>query len=133
MGKTELCRALAEAMFSDEDAMIRLDMSEYMEPHSVAKLTGSPPLRRLRRRRAAHRERSPQALLRGIVRFEIEKRTRTFNILLQVLEDGRLTDAKGRSGRCNTILIMTSNVGAMRIKAEQDRGFRRGVRRPALV
>ena len=125
VGKTELCRALAEAMFSDEDAMIRLDMSEYMEPHSVAKLTGSPPgyvgyddggqlTERVRRK--------PYCV---VLFDEIEKaHPDVFNILLQVLEDGRLTDAKGRSVDFrNTILIMTSNVGALRIMQNKTVGF----------
>ncbi|MEL7608584.1 MAG: ATP-dependent Clp protease ATP-binding subunit [Bacillota bacterium] len=125
VGKTELCRALAEVMFSDEDAMIRLDMSEYMEPHSVAKLTGSPPgyvgyddggqlTERVRRK--------PYCV---VLFDEIEKaHPDVFNILLQVLEDGRLTDAKGRSVDFrNTILIMTSNVGALRIMQNKTVGF----------
>jgi len=125
VGKTELCRALAEAMFSDEDAMIRLDMSEYMESHSVAKLTGSPPgyvgyddggqlTEKVRRK--------PYCV---ILLDEIEKaHPDLFNILLQVLEDGRLTDSKGRTVDFrNTIIIMTSNVGAQRVGQTRRMGF----------
>lgn len=114
VGKTELSKALAEVMFSKEDAMIRLDMSEYMEPHSVSKLVGSPPgyvgfdeggqlTERVRRK--------PYCV---ILLDEIEKANPdVFNILLQVLEDGRLTDSKGRTTDFrNTIIIMTSNIGA---------------------
>jgi ATP-dependent Clp protease ATP-binding subunit ClpC len=125
VGKTELSKALAEAMFSDEDAMIRLDMSEYMEAHSVSKLTGSPPgyvgydeggqlTERVRRK--------PYSVL---LFDEIEKaHPDVFNILLQVLDDGRLTDSKGRTVDFrNTIIIMTSNVGAMRIANSRVMGF----------
>jgi len=114
VGKTELSKALAEAMFGDENAMIRLDMSEYMEPHSVSKLMGSPPgyvgydeggqlTEKVRRK--------PYSV---ILFDEIEKaHPDVFNALLQILEDGRLTDSKGRVVSFkNTILIMTSNVGA---------------------
>ena len=119
MGKTELSKALAEVMFSNEDAMIRLDMSEYMESHSVSKLVGSPPgyvgfdeggqlTERVRRK--------PYCV---ILLDEIEKaHPDVFNILLQVLEDGRLTDSKGRTVDFrNTIIIMTSNIGAAAAKA----------------
>ncbi len=114
VGKTELCRALAELLFGDERAMIRLDMSEYMEKHSVSKLIGSPPgyvgfeeggqlTEKIRRR--------PYSV---VLFDEIEKaHPDVFNILLQVLEDGVLTDSQGRRVDFkNTILIMTSNVGA---------------------
>ncbi len=130
VGKTELSRALAEAMFSDENAMIRLDMSEYMEPHSVAKLIGSPPgyvgyddggqlTERVRRR--------PYCVL---LLDEIEKaHPDVFNILLQVLEDGRLTDSKGRTVDFrNTIIIMTSNLGASRLIQNNTVGFGRDSR-----
>lgn len=125
VGKTELSRALAEAMFSDENAMIRLDMSEYMEPHSVAKLIGSPPgyvgyddggqlTERVRRK--------PYCV---ILFDEIEKaHADVFNILLQVLEDGRLTDSKGRTVDFrNTIIIMTSNLGASKLQTGNVVGF----------
>ncbi len=114
VGKTELCRALAELLFGDENAMIRMDMSEYMEKHSVSKLIGSPPgyvgfeeggqlTEKIRRR--------PYSV---VLFDEIEKaHPDVFNILLQVLEDGVLTDSQGRKVDFkNTILIMTSNVGA---------------------
>ena len=120
VGKTELARALAEALFGDEDAMIRIDMSEYMERHTVSRLVGAPPgyvgydeggqlTERVRRR--------PYSV---ILLDEIEKaHPDVFNILLQVLEDGRLTDAKGRTVDFrNTVLIMTSNVGAHQIQRE---------------
>src|SRR5690606_26033388 len=125
VGKTELARALAEALFGDEDAMIRIDMSEYMERHTVSRLVGAPPgyvgydeggqlTERVRRR--------PYSV---ILLDEIEKaHPDVFNILLQVLEDGRLTDAKGRTVDFrNTVLIMTSNVGAHQIQRESGIGF----------
>jgi ATP-dependent Clp protease ATP-binding subunit ClpC len=126
VGKTELGRALAEALFGDEDAMIRIDMSEYMERHTVSRLVGAPPgyvgydeggqlTDRVRRR--------PYSV---ILLDEVEKaHPEVFNILLQVLEDGRLTDAKGRTVDFrNTVLIMTSNVGAHEIQRETTIGFR---------
>jgi ATP-dependent Clp protease ATP-binding subunit ClpC len=125
VGKTELARALAEALFGDEDAMIRIDMSEYMERHTVSRLVGAPPgyvgydeggqlTERVRRR--------PYSV---ILLDEIEKaHPEVFNILLQVLEDGRLTDSKGRTVDFrNTVLIMTSNVGAHEIQRETTIGF----------
>ncbi len=114
VGKTELCKALAASMFGDENAMLRLDMSEYMEKHTVAKLIGSPPgyvgydeggqlTERVRRK--------PYSV---ILFDEIEKaHPDVFNMLLQVLEDGRLTDSQGRTVNFkNTVIIMTSNIGA---------------------
>ena len=125
VGKTELSKALAEVMFSNEDAMIRLDMSEYMESHSVSKLVGSPPgyvgfdeggqlTERVRRK--------PYCV---ILLDEIEKaHPDVFNILLQVLEDGRLTDSKGRTVDFrNTIIIMTSNIGAAAAAGRNTVGF----------
>jgi len=121
VGKTELAKALAEFMFNDEDAMIRIDMSEYMEKHAVAKMIGSPPgyvgyeeggqLTEAVRRR-------PYSV---ILLDEIEKaHPEVFNILLQLLDDGRLTDAKGRTVNFkNTIIIMTSNIGSDIIQAAQ--------------
>ena len=119
VGKTELCRALADLLFGDESAMIRLDMSEYMEKHSVSKLIGSPPgyvgfeeggqlTEKIRRR--------PYSV---VLFDEIEKaHPDVFNILLQVLEDGVLTDSQGRRVDCkNTVIIMTSNVGAAALTA----------------
>lgn len=125
VGKTELTKALAESLFGDENAMIRVDMSEYMEKHSVAKLVGSPPgyvgydeggqlTEKIRRK--------PYSV---ILFDEIEKaHPDVFNILLQMLDDGRLTDAKGRTVDFkNTVIIMTSNVGASRIKNTKPLGF----------
>ena len=125
VGKTELSRALAEAMFGDENAMVRLDMSEYMEKHSVSRMIGSPPgyvgydeggqLTEAVRRRPY-----------SVVLFdEIEKaHPDVFNTLLQILEDGRLTDGKGRTVDFrNTIIIMTSNVGAHSIGRNRTMGF----------
>lgn len=113
VGKTELCRALAEFLFDDENAMVRVDMSEYMEQHSVARLIGAPP------GYVGYEEggRLTEAVRRrpySVVLFdEIEKAHRdVFNILLQVLDDGRLTDGHGRTVDFkNTIIVMTSNVG----------------------
>ncbi len=114
VGKTETCKALAQFMFDDEKAMVRLDMSEYMEKHSVAKLIGAPPgyvgydeggqLTELVRRR-------PYSV---ILFDEIEKAHHdVFNILLQILDDGRLTDSQGRNVNFkNTVIIMTSNIGS---------------------
>lgn len=125
VGKTELAKALAEFLFDDERALLRVDMSEYMESHSVAKMIGSPPgyvgyeeggqLSELVRRR-------PYAV---ILFDEIEKaHPEVFNILLQVLDDGRLTDAKGRGVNFkNTVIIMTSNVGSESIGRGKTLGF----------
>jgi len=128
VGKTELARALAEVMFGDEDAMIRVDMSEYMEKHSTSRLVGSPPgyvgfddggqlTEKVRRK--------PYSV---VLLDEIEKaHPDVFNILLQVLEDGRLTDSKGRVVDFrNTVVIMTSNVGADALKYQKNLGFNVG-------
>ena len=125
VGKTELSRALAEAMFGDEEAMIRLDMSEYMEKHTVSKLIGSPPgyvgfdeggqlTEKVRR--------NPYSVL---LLDEIEKaHPDVFNILLQILEDGRLTDSQGRTVDFkNCVIIMTSNIGAQGIENSKRIGF----------
>ncbi|WP_313164136.1 ATP-dependent Clp protease ATP-binding subunit [Sedimentibacter sp.] len=125
VGKTELSKALAESMFGDENAIIRVDMSEFMEKHSVSKLIGSPPgyvgfdeggqlTEKIRRK--------PYSV---ILFDEIEKaHPDVFNILLQLLDDGRLTDAKGRTVDFkNTVIIMTSNVGASTIKKQKTLGF----------
>jgi len=125
VGKTELARALADAMFGDENAMIRLDMSEYMEKFAVSRMVGAPPgyvgydeggelTEKVRRR--------PYSV---VLFDEIEKaHPDVFNILLQILEDGRLTDSKGRTVDFrNTILIMTSNVGANLIQKPRVLGF----------
>lgn len=126
VGKTELSKALAEAVFGDEDLMIRIDMSEYMEKHSVSKLVGAPPgyvgfddggqlTEKVRRK--------PYSV---VLFDEIEKaHPDVFNIMLQILDDGRLTDGKGRMVDFkNTIIIMTSNVGATEIgRLKQSIGF----------
>lgn len=125
VGKTELARALAEALFGDQDALIRLDMSEYMEKHTVSRLIGAPPgyvgYEEAGQLTEAVR-RKPYSV---ILLDEIEKaHPEVFNILLQVLEDGRLTDAKGRVVDFrNSVLIMTSNVGADLIRKETTMGF----------
>src|SRR5690606_37192239 len=114
VGKTELARALAEVMFADEDAMIRVDMSEYMERHSTARLVGSPPGYVGYEEGGQLTEKVRRNPYSVVLLDEIEKaHPEVFNILLQVLEDGRLTDSKGRVVDFrNTIIIMTSNVGA---------------------
>lgn len=125
VGKTELSKALAAAMFGDENNMIRIDMSEYMEKHSVSRLIGSPPgyvgfddggqlTEKVRR--------NPYSV---VLFDEIEKaHPDVFNILLQILEDGRLTDGKGKTVNFkNTIIIMTSNAGASTIKKQKTMGF----------
>ncbi|MCK4781611.1 AAA family ATPase [Candidatus Parcubacteria bacterium] len=128
VGKTELTRALAGFLFNDENAMVRLDMSEYMERHTVSKIMGSPPgyvgyeeggqlTEKIRRR--------PYSV---ILLDEIEKaHPEVFNILLQIFEDGRLTDAKGRVVSFkNTIIIMTSNIGSDHIVKMESLGFKTG-------
>ena len=125
VGKTELCKAIAEAMFDDENNIIRVDMSEYMESHSVAKLIGAPPgyvgyddggqlTEQVRRR--------PYSV---VLFDEIEKaHPDIFNILLQVLDDGRLTDGQGRTINFrNCIIIMTSNVGAEVVSKYREQMF----------
>ena len=117
VGKTELTKALAAAMFGDENAMIRLDMSEYMEKHSVSKLVGSPP-GYVGYDEGGQLTQAVRTKPYSVILFdEIEKaHPDVFNMLLQVLEDGRLTDSKGRTVDFkNTIIIMTSNVGAHEI------------------
>jgi len=125
VGKTELSKALSEAMFGDENSIIRVDMSEYMESHSVSKLIGSPP------GYVGHDDggqlteavrRKPYSI---VLLDEIEKaHTDIFNVLLQIMEDGRLTDGKGKVVNFkNTIIIMTSNVGAHQIRKQKNIGF----------
>ena len=125
VGKTELARALAEAMFGDEDAMIRIDMSEYMEKHSTSRLVGSPPGYVGYEEGGQLTEKVRRKPYSVILLDEIEKaHPDVFNILLQVLEDGRLTDSKGRTVDFrNTVLIMTSNVGAQALKKNKYVGF----------
>ena len=125
VGKTELCKSLAEFMFDTEDAMVRIDMSEFMEKHSVARLIGAPPgyvgyeeggyLTEAIRRR-------PYSV---ILLDEVEKaHPDVFNILLQVLDDGRLTDGHGRTVDFrNTVIVMTSNLGSARIQDMADDGY----------
>jgi len=129
VGKTELARALAEFLFDDERAMVRIDMSEFMEKHSVARMIGAPPgyvgyeeggyL-------TEHVRRRPYSV---VLFDEIEKaHPDVFNVLLQILEDGRLTDGQGRTVDFrNVVIIMTSNVGSDMIREHQMIGFRQGV------
>ena len=125
VGKTELCKALGEALFGDESNLIRIDMSEYMEKHSVSRMIGSPP------GYVGHEEggqltekvrRKPYAV---ILFDEVEKaHPDVFNVLLQILEDGRLTDGQGRVVDFkNTVIVMTSNAGAHTIKKQRSLGF----------
>ncbi|MBM7555117.1 ATP-dependent protease ATP-binding subunit ClpC [Thalassobacillus pellis] len=128
VGKTELARALAESMFGDEDAMIRIDMSEYMEKHSTSRLVGSPPGYVGYEEGGQLTEKVRRKPYSVVLLDEIEKaHPEVFNILLQVLEDGRLTDSKGRVVDFrNTVLIMTSNVGAQELKQNKYVGFSMG-------
>ena len=125
VGKTELCKALGEALFGDEDSLIRIDMSEYMEKYSVSRMIGSPPgyvgyeeggqlTEKVRRK--------PYCIL---LLDEVEKaHPDVFNILLQILEDGRLTDGQGRVVDFkNTVIVMTSNAGAHELKRQRSLGF----------
>ena len=125
VGKTELARALAEAMFGDEDALIRIDMSEYMEKHSTSRLVGSPPGYVGYEEGGQLTEKVRRKPYSVVLLDEMEKaHPDVFNILLQVLEDGRLTDSKGRTVDFrNTIVIMTSNVGADALKRNKYVGF----------
>lgn len=122
VGKTELCKALAEAMFGDENAMLRLDMSEYMEKHTVSKLIGSPPGYVGFEEGGQLTEKVRRKPYSVVLFDEIEKaHLDVFNMLLQILEDGRLTDSQGRTVDFkNTIIIMTSNVGARLITEKQS-------------
>ena len=125
VGKTELARKLAEVMFSDEEAMIRIDMSEYMEKHATSRLVGSPPGYVGYEEGGQLTEQVRRKPYSVVLLDEIEKaHPEVFNILLQVLEDGRLTDSKGRVVDFrNTVLIMTSNVGASELRRHQYVGF----------
>lgn len=125
VGKTEISKALAEAMFGDEQAMIRVDMSEYMEKHSVSKLIGSPPGYVGYEEGGQLSEKVRRNPYSVILFDEIEKaHPDVFNILLQVLDDGHITDAQGRKVNFkNTILIMTSNAGAESIISPKKLGF----------
>ncbi|MFC2949301.1 ATP-dependent protease ATP-binding subunit ClpC [Virgibacillus sediminis] len=125
VGKTELARALAETMFGEEEAMIRIDMSEYMEKHSTSRLVGSPPGYVGYDEGGQLTEKVRTKPYSVVLLDEIEKaHPEVFNILLQVLEDGRLTDSKGRLVDFrNTVLIMTSNVGASELRRNKHVGF----------
>ncbi len=125
VGKTELSRALAEFMFDDPDALIRVDMSEFMEKHSVSKLIGSPPGYIGHEEGGSFTEKIRRRPYAVILLDEIEKaHPEVFNILLQVLDAGHLTDAKGRKVNFrNTIIIMTSNIGAEYIDRMSNFGF----------
>ena len=125
VGKTELCKALAEAMFGTENALIRVDMSEYMEKHSVSKMIGSPPGYVGYEEGGQLSEKVRRNPYSVILFDEIEKaHPDVFNILLQVLDDGHITDAQGRKiDFKNTVLIMTSNAGAENIIAPKRLGF----------
>ena len=125
VGKTELARALAEALFGDENAIIRIDMSEYMEKHSTSRLVGAPPGYVGYEEGGQLTEKVRRKPYSVVLLDEIEKaHPEVFNILLQVLEDGRLTDSKGRTVDFrNTLIIMTSNVGADTIKKNTTLGF----------
>ncbi|MBR2568942.1 MAG: ATP-dependent protease ATP-binding subunit ClpC [Paenibacillus sp.] len=125
VGKTELARALAESMFGDENAVVRIDMSEYMEKHSTARLVGAPPGYVGYEEGGQLTEKVRRKPYSVVLLDEIEKaHPEVFNILLQVLEDGRLTDSKGRVVDFrNTLIILTSNVGAEAIKRNKTLGF----------
>ena len=125
VGKTELSKALAEAMFGSESALIRVDMSEYMEGHSVSKMIGSPPGYVGFEEGGQLSEKIRKNPYSVVLFDEIEKaHPDVFNVLLQVLDDGHITDSKGRKVSFkNTILIMTSNAGAQRIIAPKNLGF----------
>ena len=125
VGKTELCKALGEALFGDENSLIRIDMSDYMEKHSVSRMIGSPPgyvgyeeggqlTEKVRRK--------PYSI---VLLDEVEKaHPDVFNVLLQILEDGRLTDGQGRVVDFkNTVIVMTSNAGVQTIKKQRTMGF----------
>lgn len=125
VGKTELAKTLAESMFGEEDALIRLDMSEYMEKYSTSRLIGSPPGYVGYDEGGQLTEKVRSKPYSVILLDEVEKaHPEVFNTLLQVLDDGQLTDSKGRSVDFrNTILIMTSNIGAREIREETNVGF----------
>ncbi|MEX0930960.1 MAG: AAA family ATPase [Candidatus Paceibacterota bacterium] len=125
VGKTELSRALAEFMFDDPEALLRIDMSEYMEKHSVSKIIGSPPGYVGHEEGGSITERVRHRSYSVVLLDEIEKaHPEVFNVLLQVLDSGHLTDAKGRKVNFkNTIIIMTSNIGAEHIDRMSNLGF----------
>jgi ATP-dependent Clp protease ATP-binding subunit ClpB len=124
VGKTELCKALAEQLFDDERAIIRIDMSEYMEQHAVARLIGAPPGYVGYEEGGALTEAVRRRPYSIILFDEVEKAHRdVFNVLLQVLDDGRLTDGHGRTVDFrNTLLVMTSNIGSEHIQQLSETG-----------
>merc|ERR1712203_216519 len=134
VGKTELTKALSDYMFSSEESMIRLDMSEYMEKHTVAKLIGSPPGYVGYNEGGQLTEAVRSKPYSVVLLDEVEKaHPDVFNLLLQILDDGRLTDSKGRViDFTNTLIIMTTNLGAkiieresgIKSKSEVDKGFK---------
>ncbi|KZK74849.1 MAG: chaperone protein ClpB [Pelodictyon luteolum] len=123
VGKTELARTLADYLFDDEDAMIRIDMSEYMESHTVSRLVGAPPGYVGYEEGGQLTEAVRRKPFSVVLLDEIEKaHPDVFNILLQILDDGRLTDSKGHTVNFkNTIIIMTSNIGAQLIQSEMEK------------
>ena len=123
VGKTELARTLADYLFDDEEAMIRIDMSEYMESHTVSRLVGAPPGYVGYEEGGQLTEAVRRKPFSVVLLDEIEKaHPDVFNILLQILDDGRLTDSKGRTVNFkNTIIIMTSNIGAQLIQSEMEK------------
>ncbi len=133
VGKTELARTLAEYLFDDEDAMIRIDMSEYMESHTVSRLVGAPPGYIGYEEGGQLTEAVRRKPFCVVLLDEIEKaHPDVFNILLQILDDGRLTDSKGHTVNFkNSIIIMTSNIGAQLIQAEMEKMD--GVNREAIL
>ena len=131
VGKTELTKALAEYLFDDENALIRIDMSEYMEKHSVARLIGAPPGYVGYDEGGALTEAVRRRPYQVILFDEIEKaHPDVFNVLLQVLDDGRLTDGQGHTVDFrNTLIVMTSNLGAdFLVNQPEGAGHRRGAR-----
>ena len=138
VGKTETAKALAEFLFDDEHAMVRIDMSEYMEKHSVARLIGAPPGYVGYEEGGALTEAVRRRPYSVILLDEIEKaHPDVFNVFLQILDDGRATDGQGRTvDFTNTIIIMTSNIGSHLILEEKDpkraRGRRDGARAAAI-
>ena len=125
MGKTQLCRALASALFGSQDALLRFDMSEYMEGHSVSRLIGSPPGYVGHDEGGQLTERVRRNPWSVVLLDELEKAHRdVWSILLQVMEEGVLTDAQGRrTDFRNTVLVMTSNLGAQHFRAQGRLGF----------
>lgn len=125
VGKTELAKTLAEALFGDETALVRVDMSEFMEKHATSRLIGSPPGYVRFDEGGQLTEKIRQKPYSVILLDEVEKaHPDVFNILLQVLDDGHLTDTKGRKVDFrNTVLIMTSNIGATALRDEKSVGF----------